>query len=244
MFKKYFNHKEVVLFDLDGTLVYSHPLWEQACSDVFENLGFTWRGSNYMKHSTLEDIWYEYLKVENFSVGVPVPTLVEQTKNKFLKLFLSTDPEELLREGFLVFADELINDRNFKLGLVTNTDRSVAEKMLSHLQIDHVFEVKIYGDTVQKKKPDPALYEAALASFDVKPRKCLAIEDSPDGVEAAVSARIDVIAARNTLYSETDFASYKLTFIPDFTVFSGNLDKTEREVYKEMRDSLDFEDSE
>jgi len=232
MFKDYFHSKKAVLFDLDGTIINSHPIWHEACAEVASNLGFTWRGVNFLVEPSLERIWKTYLDYVGEDYGVPIPTLVSQTKDKFLTRILRSPFDRYLKEGFWPLINELKSEKEMRIGLVTNSDRDVAEKVLNHLHIASVFETVICGDEVKNRKPDPEIYEKSLKTLGLKAKEVLCFEDSPAGVKSAKKAGLQVIGLRNPLYSEKEFPS-DLLFVEDFTVFPGNLDKTRKEVLEE-----------
>jgi len=232
MFKNFFQEKKAVLFDLDGTIANTHPIWNQACAEVSQNLGFTWRGYNFLTEPSLEKTWESYLDMSGENYGVPISALVSQTKDKFITKFLSMDPEDILRDGFWVFLNEIRLERKMKAGLVTNSDRDVTETLLKHLGINGLFSAIICGDDVKNRKPDPEMYKKALGALEVKAEEALCFEDSPTGVKAAQKAGLTIIRIKNPLFSDKDFPS-NLIFVDDFTVFPGNLDKTKKEVLQE-----------
>ena len=232
MFKEYFKDKKAVLMDLDGTIINSHILWNEACSEVASNLGFTWKGYYFFKEPSLEETWSSYLDFTGENYGVPLQTLITQTKDKFISQVLSRSPDDILKAGFWEFIGEIKHERGFKVGLVTNSDREVAEKVLSHLGIGNVFALKVFGDDVKKKKPDPEIYEKALKEIGFKSKEVLVFEDAPLGIKAAKKAGLTVIAFMNRLYPEEDY-SPKDIVVDDFTAFLGNLDKNEKEFMEE-----------
>jgi beta-phosphoglucomutase-like phosphatase (HAD superfamily) len=65
------------------------------------------------------------------------------------------------------------------------------------------FDFVLAGDIVQKKKPDPAIYNLALEKTSLKPEECAVIEDSRNGVLAAKAAGMNVIATTN-FYTERE----------------------------------------
>ena len=237
MFKDYFHNKKAVLFDLDGTVVNSHPLWNEACIEVASNLGFVWRGLNFFSAASLSETWESYLDFTGEDYGVPVSSLVLQTKDKFLSRFLVASPEEFLQEGFWAFINELKSEKSMKIGLVTNSDKDVAEKVINHLNIASVFETILYGDDVKRKKPDSEIYEKAIKNLDLKAKEILCFEDAPAGVKSARGAGLTVIGVRNSLFSERDYP-HNLIFVEDFTVFPGNLDRAYKEILQEQMDQL------
>ncbi len=228
MFKEYFKGKKAILMDLDGTIVNSHLIWNLACEEVAKNLGFTWRGINFFSEPSLTKIWSSYLDFTGEDYGVPVETLVMQTKDKFITKIMQLPPEDIMKEGFWTFINEVKNVRQMQVGLVTNSDRDVAEKVLNHCGISKVFAVKVFGDDVKKKKPDPDIYKKAIKELGLKSSEILCFEDSPLGIKSAKKAGLDVIVFMNRLYSEKEYSSDAL-IVDDFTAFMGNFDKTPKE---------------
>ena len=234
MFKDYFYGKKAVLFDLDGTLVDSHPIWNDACAEVFDNLGLSWTGWNFFSESPLSKVWESYLDATGISPGFPVATLVDQTQNRFLsRISAIEEGSALVRDGFTSLAAELKNDKQMKLGLVTNSNKITADKMVEVLGIRHYFDLFLYGDMVKNPKPDPEIYELALKNLGLKGREVLCFEDAPDGMKSALSVGIKVIGIRNSLFLDKEYPSKVDLIVPDFTAFPGNLDKTKKEVILE-----------
>jgi HAD superfamily hydrolase (TIGR01509 family) len=233
MFKDFFYSKKAVLLDLDGTVVESHPIWNVACAEVAANLGFDWRGADFFTEPSLEEVWRSYLDYTGENYGVPISSLVTQTKDKFLTIFLKFVPEDILKPGFWSFINEIKSEKEMRVGLVTNSDRDVTEKMLDHLNIRSAFEVVICGSDVKKKKPDSEIYEKAIKALGLKAKEILCFEDAPAGVKSARGAGLKVIGVMNRLYPEKDYPS-DLTIVDDFAVFHGRLDKTPKEVLQEM----------
>ncbi len=239
MFKNYFDGKDTAIFDLDGTLVDSHPIWDEACAMVSDSFGSVWRGTNFLIFPSIQEVWENYLDAGKRGIDADISELVELTNKNFFEIFLSSEPQELLKDGFITFVDELINAREFKVGMVTNTDKEIGSQMLNHLGIEPLFQAVVYGDEVSQKKPNPKIYKKVMKLLKSKSGKSLAFEDSPSGIKSAISAGLDVIRVQNKLFSEKDFSDFDLIYVNDFSVFRGNLDKTRKEVYSEALSQLD-----
>ena len=134
--------------------------------------------------------------------------------------------------GFWELADDLNTDMNMKLGLVTNTNRRVADKILEHLQTLDVFDLTLAGDEVSLKKPDSEIYFTAAQKLQIKPIDILVFEDSVAGARAADKARMDLIILWDGLIDKRKYPKRALDFFPDFTPLLGNLDKTFDEMVK------------
>jgi HAD superfamily hydrolase (TIGR01509 family) len=76
--------------------------------------------------------------------------------------------------------------------LVTSSERPVMEAVLGQLHV--TFPVTVCGDDVSQSKPDPEPYLLAAAKLGADPRRCVALEDSPNGVAAAEAAGCVTIA--------------------------------------------------
>lgn len=63
----------------------------------------------------------------------------------------------------------------------------------------------ICGEDVSRKKPDPEAYQLAVSRLGLAPRECLAIEDSPNGLEAALSAGLDCVVVRSLFFEDASF---------------------------------------
>jgi len=81
-----------------------------------------------------------------------------------------------------------------RIGLATMSPRLTAERILRILRVYSVFWVLVTAEDVKKGKPDPEVYLVAAAKLDVAPPECLVLEDSVNGVEAAIAAGAHVIA--------------------------------------------------
>ena len=82
--------------------------------------------------------------------------------------------------------------------LVTNTGRALTEAALDSIGREH-FTVSVCADEVPRGKPDPDPYQRAAELLGVPPRRCLAVEDSPNGVAAAEAAGCLVVAVPSVL---------------------------------------------
>jgi len=107
-----------------------------------------------------------------------------------------------LRKGVAALMDECLN-RDVRMAIATTTSRSNLDALLSyHLGAawQGAFAAIVCGEDVQRKKPDPEVYERALRRLGESPLDCVAIEDSPGGVAAAHAAGIPVIVTHSTYF--------------------------------------------
>lgn len=177
-----------VLFDMDGTLVDSERLWTISMDRVAAELGGVIAPETRLA-----------------MVGQPIPqsvammlddfgstSSIEDTTVKLLAITAEIFAEDLLWQPG---AEELIDATRaagLKTALVTNSTRSLVEVALGLLG-RHRFDATVCGDDVERAKPDPMPYLAAMDRIGLSAAQCLAVEDSPSGTQAAVSAGIAVL---------------------------------------------------
>jgi HAD superfamily hydrolase (TIGR01509 family) len=120
---------------------------------------------------------------------------------------------EALRANVPIFAGlrELLHDLQlrFKMALASGSVRSVVNRVIVGAGLELFLPVRVSGDDVSHAKPDPECFLKAAAAIQVVPDRCVVIEDSPVGIEAAHRAGMFAIAITNSLprekLAEADF---------------------------------------
>lgn len=97
-----------------------------------------------------------------------------------------------LKPGVLEFLDEL-REAGIPRAVATSTASARAREKLQRAGVLAKFDAIVGGDQVRESKPHPEIYMAAAAALGVKPEKCLALEDSENGVRSALGASMTVV---------------------------------------------------
>ena len=111
-----------------------------------------------------------------------------------------------LRSGIIRLVDEAIA-AGVRLGVCTTSNPKSVDGVLDLMgpQRKGRFEFVLAGDVVSKKKPDPEIYELAKRRLDLDPTQCLVIEDSRNGMLAAIGAGFPCLITTSTYTTEEDF---------------------------------------
>jgi beta-phosphoglucomutase-like phosphatase (HAD superfamily) len=229
MFKEFFDKKKLITFDLDGTTVKSEEVWGTALKAVIKTLGDD-RGFLGPVGVSLHERWIEVLADNVIKTDRPISELIELTQTEFIN---NIDKLELT-EGFWSFVAELKLLKKLNLALVTNTSRTVAEQVISKLELKEVFDYVICGNEVKKPKPDPEIYKKTMAHFKLQPKEVLAFEDSLTGCISAAKAGIEVICVWDEQTPKRKFPDAVVDFTDNFIPFSGEMDTTPIEDLKQM----------
>ena len=178
-----------VLFDLDGTLIDSEPLWDISMDRVAGHLGGS-LSAEVKAATTGQSIPFA---VQLLLDDIGSTHGVAETTSLLLSITAEIFAEDLLWQPG---AEELIDQvraAGIKTALVTNSPRQLVDVSLAGLLGAHRFDVTICGDEVTRGKPDPYPYLRAMELLRLSAAQCLAVEDSPSGTAAAVAAGIPVL---------------------------------------------------
>lgn len=185
---------ELVLIDVDGTLVDSVPDLAFSADQMMSQLGLPERGEDAVRH------W----------VGNGIEKLVKRTLvnnlddepnaelfDKALPIFWQVYENNIcvrsrLYDGVIEGLDYM-KYRGYRLGCVTNKARSFTIPLLEQIGIAPYFEVSICGDDTARKKPDPLPLLTAAGEFQVAPENSLMLGDSKSDVQAARAAGFQII---------------------------------------------------
>jgi len=178
-----------VLWDMDGTLVDTEPYWIEAEHEIVAEHGGVWTEEH--AHALVGNpliISAEYIRAHG-GVDLPPEEIVDRLLERVVAAVRRRVP---WRPGARELLDELTGD-GVPCALVTMSWTPLADAVLEQLP-PGTFEVVVTGDQVLHGKPHPEPYLAAAELLGVRPEDCLAIEDSPTGVESASAAGVPVVA--------------------------------------------------
>lgn len=178
-----------VLFDMDGLLVDTEPLWLETETEVMARLGAPWTPRDQqalLGGSMARTVGYLLAKATR-----PVPP-------ETVERWMHTGMQERVRAGRVVVrpgARELLAEvtgAGVPCALVTSSQREFAEIVLAATRL--TFPVTVCGEDVTATKPDPEPYLLAAKLLGVSPEHCVVLEDSPNGVDSATAAGCHVVA--------------------------------------------------
>jgi HAD superfamily hydrolase (TIGR01509 family) len=171
-----------VLWDMDGTLVDTEPFWFEAETTLVARFGGTWTHAQAISlvGSGLRD---GARVLQDHGVGMTVDEIVDWQTDFVTERLVAPLP---WRPGALALLSG-IREAGVPTALVTMSVRRMAEAVAAALPFGG-FDVIVAGDDVAQPKPHPAAYLRAAELLGVDAADCVAIEDSPPGLAAAVAS--------------------------------------------------------
>lgn len=182
---------EAVIFDMDGVLIDSEPLWKIAEIKGFGKVGLDLTQTDCeetvgLRIDEVVKMWYKKKPWKN--------STCEEVTIDIVNILI----DEIKKNGKALpgvkEALEICDKAGLKIGLATSSYHSIIEAVLDKLDIRHYFEVVHSAEYEKFGKPHPAVFLTAAEKLGVDPVHCLVIEDSLNGVIAGKAARMKVIA--------------------------------------------------
>jgi HAD superfamily hydrolase (TIGR01509 family) len=186
---------EAVVFDLDGVLVDSEPVWEQVRRQVVAEHGGHWAADaqqRLMGMSTGE--WARYLG-EGLGAGLPPETIAAEVIEHMAARYTEHLP---LMPGAAGAVRRLA--ARWPLGLASSSPPSLIETVLDAASLRSCFATSMSTEDVAHGKPAPDIYLAVARRLGRPPRRCAAVEDSTNGLRSAAAAGLHVIAIPHPKY--------------------------------------------
>lgn len=187
-----------VIYDLDGTLLDTEPMFIETTNAIFGRFGRTLPS-----------------EVRALMIGRPtkvaVPLMLEHTQLPITADEFIHEREVLLEEKFraalpMLGARELTDHlgiHGIPQAIGTSSSRQTLHiKMLGHPEWFDGFGAVVCADDVEHGKPAPDIFLEAARRIRGRPEQCLVFEDAPSGVEAALAAGMHVIAIPEPGYED------------------------------------------
>lgn len=181
---------DAVIFDMDGVLIDSEPLWKIAMEEVFLSVGARITKQEFQQTVGLriDEVvvyWSKQKPWENYSAKEVEQKIVQ----RMVELIRATG-EPL--PGVIRTLD-LLKERGLKIGLATSSYSVLIDAVLHTLNIRSSFDALHSAEHEPFGKPHPAVYLSTAGSLDVDPGRCLVIEDSFNGLVSALAAKMKVV---------------------------------------------------
>jgi len=186
---------KAVVFDLDGVLIDSEPVWEQVRRELVAARGGHWAPDaqhKLMGMSTPE--WARYLS-EDLGVGLPPGQVASEVIDRMSARYATHVP---LMDG-AVDAVHRIAAR-WPLAVASSAPAVLIETVLQAAGLRSCFAAVMSTEQVAHGKPAPDIYQSVAARLGFPPPDCAAIEDSSNGLRSAAAAGLRVIAIPRPQY--------------------------------------------
>ena len=193
---------KAVIFDMDGVLVDSEPLWTESLVKFLarRKIKINPKNKEYKEYKRrlmgcrqVESITFFkklYQLKGIYQLKGRVGDLIKERKRILFKIFRK---KLKLRAGALRVIKKL-NQEKIPLGLASSSSRDIIEFVLNKFNLKKYFQVCLSTEEIINGKPAPDIFLKVAQKLGAEPSQCLVFEDSPRGVRAAKRAGMKCIA--------------------------------------------------
>jgi HAD superfamily hydrolase (TIGR01509 family) len=205
-----------VIFDMDGLLIDSEPLWSEAADEVLAQYGFRLTAAQHatstgMRTREFIEWWFDYFNVLPIHAPSAEQAIIELV---IRKIAAKGKPMQGVAQIFNFFIG-----KNFKIGLATSSPHSLIDVVIDKLGIRNYLHAITSAAGLDYGKPHPQVYLNCARELNSSPLECICFEDSFPGMIAAKAARMKcvVVPARHESQAPRfNAADLKLSSLQNF----------------------------
>lgn len=181
-----------VIFDMDGVLVDSETLYKKIEQELFLEAGVSIDLEEHISYQGCSNpVMWERIKLKH-GLAQSVDELVERTQEKVVNFYHSL-PYLSPMAGISELL-EFLKKNGVRMAVASSSTLDVIHIVLAKIGIAHYFEAIADSLEAGAGKPDPAIFLLAQAKLKLPKEQCIIIEDSTNGIKAALAAGIPCIA--------------------------------------------------
>jgi sugar-phosphatase len=179
-----------VIFDMDGLLIDSEPLWEEAGKETLAGFGVSLTDEQYHFSTGLRtrewiDWWFTWFNIDKKHALEAELAIVQKAIEKIAERGIAMPGVD---EVF-----PLLKEKGFKIGLATSSPLALVSVVTEKLQINDYLQAIASAEELKYGKPHPQVYLDCAAALEVSPLECVCLEDSFNGMIAVKAARMKCI---------------------------------------------------
>ena len=204
---------------MDGLIIDSEPLWRKAEISVFNSMGFEFSDEMCiqtmgMRIDAVIEHWHNKFKWENPSIG----EVVNNIQNQVIELV--RDYGKPL-DGVKETVDELIINK-IPIAIASSSSKKIINAVVEKLNLNDKFDVLHSAEDEHFGKPSPDVFLSTAKMLKMENNKCIVLEDSNFGMQAAINAgmKVIVVPEKGTLPNWTKKANLTLQSLENFSINS------------------------
>ena len=174
-----------VLFDMDGLMIDTEKLLVRFWCESARSFGFPMTKEHVLGIRSLSRKYAEPHLKSIFGEDFDFPA-VRANRIKIMNAYIDEHGIEV-KKGLTELLDH-IAAKGLKCAVCTATDRQRTELYLTKIGVYDRFDAFVCGDMIKNGKPDPDIYLEGAAVLGLDPGECMALEDSPNGIESSYRA--------------------------------------------------------
>jgi beta-phosphoglucomutase len=187
---------KAVIFDMDGVLIDAKDWHYEALNKALALFGFSI--SRY-DHLVTYDGLPTKKKLEMLTIERGLPKGLHHFINELKQIYTMEMTYQKCKPVFYhEYALSRLKSEGYKLAVASNSIRQTVELMMEKSNLVRYLDLVLSNQDVAKPKPDPEIYNTAIARLGFSPNECLIIEDNQNGIKAAKASGANVMIVGST----------------------------------------------
>ncbi len=207
---------QAVIFDMDGVIIDSEKLWFKVGESLLSKYGIDYTEEMRRKIMGMGSIETMELIKRTYSIKDSISSLLEQRNHIVLEVFNnSIVPLIPTAIDFI----KMVSRNGYKIAIASSSPQELINLVVNRLELAGYFSAIVSGDKVSRGKPYPDIYLLTARELKVDNKRCLVLEDSPNGVKAAKNAGMKCIGiTTNASKEELKEADLSINSFADLTI--------------------------
>ncbi len=205
-----------VIFDIDGLLIDSEPLWNEAASEVFKQYGINLTGEQYktttgLRTKEFTQWWFDHYNIGNEELAGAEKKIVQAVLHKI-------EQKGKIMPG-VPYIFDFFEKKKFKIGLATSSPPELIELVVGMIGIQKYLHATSSAEGLAFGKPHPQVYLNCAESLNSKPVECICFEDSFNGMISVKAARMKCVIVPHVSQAKDErwgAADLKLSSLQNF----------------------------
>lgn len=179
-----------VIFDMDGLLIDSEPLWQEAANEIFSINNVSISKEEYDKTTGLRtaeflEYWFNHFSIDKSLIPAWDKLIVDAVIDK-------VKTKGVIMNG-VDYIFNFFKQHNFKIGLATSSPTSLIDAVVEMAGIKKYLQATASAQNLPYGKPNPQVYLNCAAMLESDPTNCICFEDSINGMVAAKAAKMKCV---------------------------------------------------
>lgn len=184
-----------VIFDMDGTLIDSEPIWRIAEIEAFKEVEIVLTAEMLAKYTAgmrndeVVSFWFNYFKYQDYSKAKQVENTIVNKVKELIKI----DGKKRALPG-LDYIFEFFENRNIPMAVASSSPSDIIAVTLDAIGINQKFTIKCSAEFEDFGKPNPAVFITTAKLMNIPVENILVFEDSLNGTLAAKAAKMKCVS--------------------------------------------------
>jgi HAD superfamily hydrolase (TIGR01549 family) len=200
--------KKVIIFDMDGVLIDSEPAYLEMNKSLFTELGIEMNSGEYEKFVGMDSYKMWSLIKSKYNLSQSTDEL-RLTEKNLMKDVLNSPAVSQTINGIPELL-QLFREKKYLMSLASSSSAENIQLIVSKLNLSEYFDFIVSGEEVKNGKPAPDIFLKVSQELNVPLHYCFVIEDSSNGVKAAMSAGMHCIGFKNNGSNNQDISNADL----------------------------------